>query len=86
MASAGGMATITRLACTVSLSETTVTLPEEWEIERTGLPSSTWLSLCAMRCEISCEPPRKRSCCAPPRVLISRSKLPGFDSFPAAAM
>jgi len=35
---------------------------------------------------MSCEPPTKRLSCAPPLVEKLRSKVPGFDSFPDAAM
>ena len=81
------MATIARRACTTRPSASTVTRPFFWRIDFTGTPSSTRLpSALAIRIEISCVPPSSRLSCAPPAVLMSRRRLPGFFSLPAAAM
>ena len=76
-ASGGGTATIARWALAVSPSASTTTPAPSWAIPRTGVSSTTASpSAAASLIEISCEPPRKRSCWAPPSVSIRASKLP----------
>ena len=86
-ASAGGTATITRLAWTVELVG-------DHRHAAGGLRRSTAPGCRAARaaagapCAARSAASRRGSgpAARPPRVLISRSKLPGFDSLPAAAM
>ena len=86
-ASVGGMATITRCPVKLKRSESTVTPDDDCVMRRAGALSTTRCpSWAATRSAIVCAPPTKRVSCAPPAESKLRSKVPGFCSFPEAAM
>jgi hypothetical protein len=81
------MATMTFFALTVTLSEMTWTPPPDCTIRRTGELRTTLRPRSdAILSGMSCEPPWKRHCCAPWRVLKLRSNVPGLVSLPELAM
>src|SRR5680860_1332252 len=78
-ASEGAIATTARRARTrTPPSACTITLSGPCSISRTAASRTTVSapSRSATRCAMSCEPPTKRSCCAPPSVSNSSSMLP----------
>ena len=75
------------LALSEARSEVTRTPPLTCSMRRTGELSTIRRPSCAaIRSAISCDPPKKRDCCAPWRVSKLRSNVPGLVSLPELAM
>ena len=83
--SGGAMATIARRAATRCPPAETTTPSSPRSIRDTGAPSTGGsASAAAMRSEISCEPPTKRSCWAPSSTSISGLKPPADRTYQSA--